>query len=422
MDSSLPYIGIVILICFSAFFSGSEIAYASVNRSRLKKAADGGNRAAAIALNIYDKYDDALVTILVGNNLVNIASSSLATVIALSLMGNSGAPIATAIITVLILIFGEIMPKILAKQKADIFTMFAAAPLRLLMWLTFPIVWIVVLFLRWFAKLWDHGEDDAGMTEEELSTIIETAQDEGVIDEEQGELLQSALDFSEIQAQEIITPRVNMEAIDIEDSRADAIELLLSTGHSRIPVYADTTDHIVGILHVNQVLMALAENPDVNLRKMIMPPCFIHKTMSLPAVLRELRSQKTHLAIVMDEYGGTLGLVTMEDLMEQLVGEIWDETDEIIEEFHRIDETKFEILGSMSLFEMFEELDISDKDPDSEYTTAGGWAIEMLNGTPHEGDSFEYENLTVTVEKMEDRSIEKLTVIKTPGNEEEEIF
>lgn len=422
MGSSLPYIGIIILICFSAFFSGSEIAYASANRSRLKKAADGGGRAARLALSIYEKYDDALVTILIGNNLVNIASSSIATVIALALMGNSGAPIATAIITVLILIFGEIVPKILAKQKADAFAVLTAIPLKLLMWLTFPVVYLLTAFLHLLARLWSHPQPDAGLTEEELSTIIETAQDEGVIDEGQGELLQSALEFSEIQAQEIITPRVNMLSIDIEDPRQEILSVIFNSPHSRIPVYKDSIDNIIGVLYVNQVLMALAEDPDAKLRPLLMPPCFIHKTMSLPAVLRELRSRKTHLAVVMDEYGGTLGIVTMEDLLEQLVGDIWDETDEIVEEFHPIDETHFEARGEMSLFELFEKLDLNDRDLDSEYTTAGGWAIEMLEGTPHEGDSFDYDVLTVTVKKMNDRSIELLGIEKHPPQEPEDLY
>lgn len=428
MATVWDYIAIVIFIMFSAFFSGSEIAYASVNEIRLKKAseAENGGKIAKLAYGIYNSYDDALITILIGNNLVNIASSSVATVIAISLMGDKGAGVATAIMTVIILTFGEIVPKIIAVQISFDFAKFAAIPLKILMIVTFPVVWVIKQVLGGVDKLIKKEENDAAdtITEDDLETIIDTVEDEGVIDEDMAELLQSALDFDDVLAYEVISPRVDMVTIDIEDSFDEIIETANDSSYTRIPVYEDTVDNIIGILHLNHFYKHLAENPNgFDIREILMPVNFVHKTMPLNDVLKEMKRRQCHMVIVTDEYGGTMGCLTMEDVLEQLVGDIWDETDDIEPEIVETGENTFDVDGDMRLEDFLDEMDIDDRDFDDDNATVGGWAIEMLGDYPKVGDTFEYENLTVTVKKLQNRRVVSVSVKAEPieENEEEDI-
>jgi CBS domain containing-hemolysin-like protein len=425
MATARDYIAIVIFIIFSAFFSGSEIAYASVNELRLKKAAEaeGGSRLSKLAYGIYSRYDDALITILIGNNLVNIASSSVATVIAISIMGDDGAWVATAVMTVIILTFGEIVPKIVAVESSFAFTHIAAIPLKILMIVTFPIVWVIEKMLGLFDRLFKKADDNASsaITEDDLETIIDTVEDEGVIDEDKAELLQSALDFDGVLAYEIITPRVDMLTIDIEDSFDEILETANSSSYTRLPVYEDTVDNIIGILHLNHFYKKLADDPEsFDIRQILMPVNFVHKTMPLDDVLKEMKRRQCHMVIVTDEYGGTMGCLTMEDVLEQLVGDIWDETDEIEPEFVQTGDDTYEVDGDMRIEDFFDELDIDDRDFDDDNTTVGGWAIEMLGDYPKVGDMFEYKNLTVTVKKLQNLRVVRVGVKVWPVKEEDE--
>lgn len=426
--SILQILAIVCLIAFSAFFSGSEIGYASVNELRLKHAAEKGkDRLARLAWKNYEHYDDALITILIGNNLVNIAASSVATVIAISLMGDDGAWLATVVMTLLIIIFGEIVPKIIAVQTSFNFTRLAAVPLKAFMIVTFPIVWLIQKLLKYVDKLYSDRCDAAApaITEDDLETIIDTVEDEGVIDEDRAELLQSALDFDGVLAYEIITPRVDMLTIDIEDSFDEVLRIANSSIYSRIPVYEDTVDNIIGILHLNHFYKELSTGRrDFNIREILMPVNFVHKTMPLDDVLREMKKRQCHMVIVTDEYGGTMGCLTMEDVLEQLVGDIWDETDEVVEEFVQTGDDTYEVDGDMRIDDFFDSLDIDDRDFDDDNTTLGGWAIEMLGDYPKVGDSFEYRNLTLTVIKLKNRRVVRLGVKVWPvpeTDEEEEL-
>lgn len=412
-----PYISIILLICCSAFFSGSEISYASVNRRRLKKSAETGNLSARVGYYIAENYSQALATILIGNNLVNIAASSVAAVIAISLIGEAGTAYSSIIMAVLILIFGEIMPKIVAKEHADSFARAVALPLRLLMWITKPVVVVVDWIVGRLSRLW---ADDSGsapsVTEEELVSIIDTSEDEGVIDEDRSELLHSAIEFYDICAQEILTPRVDMLAIDIDDDFDEILELAYSSLYSRIPVYEDSIDNIIGILPLNHFFKKLTEAERFDIRGMLMDVCFIHKSMKLPAVLAELKRRKTHLAVVTDEYGGTMGILTMEDVLEELVGDIWDETDEVYDEFTEIEPDVYEVSGDLSIYEMLEGVGLDPDDFEGDYTTVGGWAIDMLKGYPQVGDTFEYKGFTVTVTEMDDLRVTTVVIQMTDDN------
>ena len=421
------YSVIFVMICLSAYFSASEIAFNSANKMRLRKASDCGSYTARVAYRICDKFTTSLSAILIGNNLANIAVSTCTTLIIMNLFKDNVAlasTIATILITVVILIFGEIVPKVLAKQNADTVVRIIAIPTRILTIILSPFVFIVMALLFVLRKIWgsDHKDDEPTVTEEELVSIIDTVEEEGVINEGQGELLQSTLDFSDTTIEKIMTPRIDVTAIDIDDDY-DKITALLSdtTQFSRLPVYEDSIDNIIGILSLTRYYKATLDDEKPDIRSMLLKTCKLHKTMKLPAALTKLRDAKMHLAIVIDEYGGTLGIVTMEDILEELVGDIWDDTDVIITECLSTGENTYEVIGDMNIDDFFEEIDFAK--PESftcEYSTMGGWAIEMLEADPHVGDSFKYENIFVIVANMEEERVTKLTVLVEPKPDEEE--
>lgn len=432
---------ILLMLVLSAYFSSSEIAFNASNKMRLKKAAEAGSKSAALAYRISEDFTTALSAILIGNNLANIAASTAATVITMNLLirvkavnsDGLASVLSTAVMTFVILIFGEIIPKILAKNNADAVVRRIAYPTKILTWILFPLVWLVMRLIRFLSRLWGKDDEDAPtVTEEELSSIIETVEEEGVIDEEQGELLQSTLDFRDTTVEEIMTPRISMTAIDADDPMEKTAEIIADSRYSRIPVYEDSIDNIIGILYLNHYYKKVsdcAEDAPAALRELLMKPCFVHKTMRLPAALRLLRERKTHLAIVIDEYGGTLGLVTMEDILEELVGDIWDESDEIVTSFSQTGEHTYEVSGDMNLDDFFAEIEFEPRaDFTCEYSTVGGWAIEACDAEPHLGDSFRYSDLdpeedeeeaekeehttlTVVIAAMDDMRVTKLTVL-----------
>jgi len=420
-SAAWPYLAIVGLLLLSAFFSGSEIAYAKANRLRLRAATEDGNKLAKVAYYIYQSYDNALITILIGNNLVNIAASSVATVIAVALMGDGGAWIATLVMTVLIITFGEIIPKIIATQVPEEFAKAVSVPLRVLMTLLFPLVWFLTFLLRGFDRMTQkRAGSSPSVTEDDLETILDTVEDEGVIDEDRADLLQSALDFDEVLAYEILTPRVDMIAIDIDDDKDEILKTIFASPYSRIPIYRDTIDNIIGVLHLNRVFKALADGAEINIGQMMMPAAFVHKTMALPDVLKMMKKRKSHLVVVTDEYGGTMGVLSMEDVLEQLVGDIWDESDEVDEEIVSLGGNRYDVDADMRIEDFFEELDIDDRDFDDDNTTLGGWAIEQLGRYPRVGDRFDYRNLTITIKKRRKLRVIRLLVQVHPLPEEPE--
>lgn len=420
MGNVWPYIGIVILIAFSAFFSGSEIAFASVNTLRLQAKADKGSKPAQVAHYICQQYDKALCTILIGNNLVNIAASSVATVIALQLTGDSGTIYATAIMTVLILTFGEIMPKIVAKDQNEGFVVLAAYPLRILMLISKPLVIAITWLLDQIAKLWGGTPEPDPMTADELMTIIETVEDEGVIDEDRSDLLQSAVSFGETTVEQILTPRVDLVAIDLQDSREEILRTMEASRFSRIPVYDEDIDSIQGILYLNHTYRALADGPDMPIQELLLPAVFLHRSTRLPVALRELRSRRLQMAVVLDDFGGTCGVVTLEDILEEIVGDIWDENDMVEEEFCQLDETHFRLSGNVSLDELLWETDLEQFEDEFDSTTVGGWITELTGGFPKVGDVIDWKNLRLTVDTLDDRRITQISAEVLPKQTDDE--
>lgn len=421
------FIIIILMVLLSAFFSSSEIAINSLNLTRLKKAVDAGDKTAKVAYDLSENFTSTLCTILIGNNLVNTAATTAATALILNLLtkhqiagADELAPVLTTIImTVIILIFAEILPKNMGKMHPERWSRLVAYPIRVLTWILFPIVYVVTAAMRLFRHVWGTDDEDAPtVTEEELSTIIETVEEEGVIDEEQGELLQSTLEFPETTVREIMTPRIDMVQIDIEDDPEAILEIAEQSRYSRIPVYRDSIDNIVGILVLNHYYKELTKVGGhvelIDLESLLIKPKLVHKTLRLPNALGVMREHKTHILVVVDEFGGTMGIVTMEDILEELVGDIWDESDEIIKEFRKTGDNTYEVSGDMNIDDFFAEIEHEDNEFECEYKTMGGWAVEATDADPHVGDSFTYKNMCIVVDEMEDMRVTQLTVLVTP--------
>ena len=422
MTTAFVILGILACLCLSAFCSSAEMSYSSCNVVRLENLRDDGSARAAAAVKITEKFDDALSAILIGNNLANIAASSLSSVLVILLMGSDKyAWAATVILALLVIVFGETIPKITAKKAANTLALRYAYAVRGMTVVLKPLIWLVVglTHLLTGGKA-PEEEIDGEEAVEELQSIIETAEDEEVLDEDQSELLQAAIDFSEISAMEVMTARVDVYAIDIEDDWDEIVAAVESSPFSRLPVYEGSVDNIIGVLYLNHFLKALTEKGErTEIRKLLMQPCYVYKTMKLPAVLNLLRKAKQHLAVVTDEYGGTLGVVSMEDVLEQIVGDIWDDTDVIEQEVVERAEGEYELDGDMNIYDFLELVGISEESFEAESATLGGWTVEQFGGFPQVGDSFRYENFTVTVLAMDARRVEKLLVKVDPEPVEE---
>lgn len=423
MSLYLVIMGIVLCICFSAFCSASEMAYSSCNAMRLESMKNSGSKRAGRAVLITEHFDDALSAILIGNNLANIGASSLASVLVIMLTGTEDyAWLATLILTLLVIIFGETMPKITTKKNPNTVAVRHSGAVRFMMIILRPLIWLVVKLIHLITfklPVPDQGGPEEAV--EELQSIIETAEVEDVLDEDQSELLQAAIDFAEVSAMEVMTARVDVCAIDIDDDWEDIISVIEEAPYSRLPVYEDGMDNIIGVLYLNHFLKALSDGDRVDIRKLLMPPCYVYKTMKLPAVLNQLRHAKQHLAIVTDEYGGTLGVLSMEDVLEQIVGDIWDETDIVEQEMVCRSDGSYELEGIMLLEDFLEAVGLNAQDFQAESNTVGGWTLEMFGGFPKVGDSFRYENMTVTVLSMVDgRRVGKVLVQLDKKKEEEQ--
>lgn len=413
---------LIVCIAMSAFFSAAEMSLSSSNRLRLENAAEDGDRRARAVLGLIDRFDRALGAILIGNNLANVASSSLSSVIALAVAAQTGAPeglcttAATVIVTIAVIICGETVPKILAKKNANRLALSVAGPIRALSVILRPLVWCATSLTDLFVRALPAPEtgDAQEAAVEELQSIIETAEDEEVLDEDRSELLQAALDFGDISASQVMTARVDMVSIDIEDPIEEILALVDEAAYSRVPVYEGDTDNIIGVLHLNTLYRAmLEEETPLDIRPLLSEPCWIYKTVKLPAVLEELRSRQTHLAIVTDEYGGTAGVITMEDVLEALVGDIWDETDEVEPEVVETSEGSWELDGDLPIEEFLELTELEEDAFDFESETVGGWVMEMLEGFAAPGDCVTYETISVLVLETDDKRVEKVRVTRT---------
>lgn len=411
MDTPSPvsYFVLLLLLGASAFFSASETAFSSLNKIRLKNLASDGDKNAVIALAISDDFDRMLSTILIGNNVVNLSASSIATVVATVLLGSAGAAVSTILLTILVLVFGEILPKSYAKENAEKVALLVARPLRIIQRLLSPLAWFFIRLQRSVKPKGD-VEAEPSVTGRELKTIIQNSEDEGVLDEQGSDIMQSALEFDTTTVQEILLPRVDMTAIDIEDDMETILETAVAYGYSRIPVYEGSIDNIIGIIYGKDILEAMVHHRELDIRSLVRECLYVYRSKKISELLVEFKQKKLHLAIVTDEYGGTLGLVTMEDILEELVGEIWDESDEVKQGTVRISDTCYEAQGDLNIEDFFDDIGYEAKNFTCGYSTLGGWALECLAHIPEVGESFTYNTLCLTVTEMDDQRVAKLRV------------
>lgn len=415
-SSGLSYIFLIVLVALSAFFSGSETALTSVNKIRLKSLEENGDKKAARTLRVAENYERMISTVLIGNNIVNIASASLATVIFTVLLGaDKGAAVSTVVMTIVVLIFGEVLPKNYAKNNADSLAMFVSGPISFLMTVFKPLSAALSALSGLMSRLTGGEDDKPSVTEEELKYIVESIEEEGVLEENESDLVQSALEFDEIEVQEIVTPRVDMVTLDVEDSWEEILELAKTSKVSRIPVYEGSIDNIIGLVHVRDILEDEISNSEHDIHSLLSQCLFVHKTMNLSGLLEKLRKEKMPLAIVTDDYGGTMGLVTVEDVVEELVGEIWDEYDDFEEELVKKDDHTYEVSGDYNIYDLMDELDEDNRSFESDYNTVSGWILEQLEHIPTVGEQLVYEDrMRVTVTEMEDQRITKVKIELLP--------
>ncbi len=418
---------IVIVICLigSAYFSATETAFSTLNRIRIKNLAEKGSGRAKLTLKLAEDYDSLLSAILIGNNIVNILCSSVATLLFIEIFTgkldtNESTTVSTIVMTVVVLLVGEITPKSLAKRFPEKFAMFSAPVIRAIKFILYP---LSIVFNGWqvlLSKMLKKDEEDKGMTEEELISIVEEAGEEGDFDEEETSLIKSAIEFGDLEVGDIYTPRIDVTAINANSALDEIREIFTKSGYSRIPVYEDDIDNIVGILYYKDFYAAcFAGGGMKNILEILKPAIYVAKTQKVNDLMKELQEKQLHLAVVTDEFGSTAGLVTLEDILEEIVGDIWDEHDEIIEEFKEIGEKEYIVSGKAIIAKVFDELEI-DEEPEA--LTVNGWAMQVLGRIPQENDEFVASGLSVKVLKMNGRRIENvhLTDIRTSEDDEDE--
>lgn len=401
-------IALILLVCCSAFFSATETAFSSVNKIRLKNMANDGDRKAKKALDLAEDYDKLLTTILIGNNLVNITATALATVLFTNLYQEYGATVSTLVMTPLVLIFGEVTPKSIAKETPEKFAMSVCGLMSILVVVLTPVNFLFTLWKNLISSIF-HIENDEGMTQEELITIVEEAQKDGDLEEHESDLITAAIEFNDLEVNEILTPRVDVVAMDIECTMDELEEAFRTNSFSRFPIYEDTIDNVIGILHEKDFYYAYYNDAE-SVRGILKPIQYTSSHVKISELLRQLQSSKTHMAVVLDEYGGTAGIITMEDILEELVGEIYDEHDEVREYWHQIDEKTYLVEGDCDLGEMFELFDMEDIDDEYDVNTVSGWVIQNMNRIPHEKDIFVANNLFVTVMDADEKLVKSIKV------------
>ncbi len=413
---------ILILIVFSAYFSGTEIAYTSVKPGRLNERYEK-KKTTSLRFSVYflSHFDDMLAAILIGNNVVNQFSSSLATVVVVSLLGENFSWVSTVAMTVLVLIFGEVMPKTIGKARSESICVLSAIPLRVMSVVFYPLIFVVNKLMDALSHIWAKykTDDDETISEGELSSVMDIVGSEGVIDEAHTALVKRAIGYKDLRAYEIITPRVDIEYIDISDTASDIIAQALASGHSRLPVCDGDADNVLGVLHLNKLLFRIesgeiTKDSDIvaNIKELMSPPIFIPKTTPVHGAVELMREKQQQLLLVVDSFGGIMGIITMEDALELIVGDIWDESDEIVPDIVRVSDSEYDVSSKLRLRELFAELlpDAETDEIENEFTVLGGWCAHMLGLSPEVGDSFGFENLTFTVTSLRDRTPDRLTV------------
>lgn len=410
---------IAILMIFSGFLSACEMAFSSVSKVRLKNYASQGNRRAKRALKISEGFDRALTAILIGNNLVNIASASIGTILFTRIFKSNGAAISTVVMTVIVLIFGEILPKSLAKENAERVCLAVSGILNVIMFVLTPFTWIFTKIKGLFSFI-SKAESKPNVTEDELKYIIDESEQQGVLEEQESSLVKSALDFDEIEVNEILVPRVNVVAVEMNATIDEIKQIFADEMFTRLPVYDKNIDSITGIINEKDFFRMLIKG-ETDLKSIIQVPLYIPEFKLISEVLREMQKAKQHMAIVMDQYGGTMGIVTLEDIIEELVGEIYDENDEVVFPVLKIGEDTYEVSGELSVNDMLDEIGLDEGCIETGSTTVAGWVMELFGEIPEENQTITNDMFTVTVKKLDEQKIEKITLtVLNKDNKEKE--
>lgn len=405
-DSISSILILVLLITMSAYFSATETAYSSLNKIKLKSIANKGNKKAKLALELSEKYDSVISTILIGNNIVNIATASLATVLFTKLLGSSGVTVSTIVMTILILIFGEISPKSIAKDIPESFAIFSAPLLNVFCIILKPVNHIFCLWKKLISKVLKI-QKHSGITEDEILTIAEEAENEGGINPQQLEIIKSAIELNEQEVIEAFTPRVDMIAVKDSCSKKELLNLFIESGFSRIPVYHDNIDNVIGIINEKDLINIVVNNNNEEISSIIKPLNVIQPHMKLSHLLKVLQNNKSHMALIADEYGGTMGIITLEDILEELVGEIWDEHDKVVNDIEKIGEDEYIVRGNANIEKVLEEVDLEDE---FEVNSVNGWVIQQFGKIPKVGESFEYKNLKIVIQKATKRCVLEIRI------------
>ena len=418
--SRLPWIVAIALLFVAAYFAVAETAFSSVSRNKVKTAAERGDPRAKTALWVLDHFDRAISTLLIGTNIVHIAAASLVTVAVTRRWGLGAVTLSTVLTTIAVFFAGEMLPKSIAKKYSEKFALGTAGTLRAFMLLFAPLAALLTWIGQTAAKL-TRGEPEISVTEEELYDLIEDMTEEGTLNEEQGDLISSALQFGDVTVESILTPRVDLAAIDIGASHEEILAQIKSQNHSRLPVYEGSIDNVIGILQIRRFIKAwLRQGSALELRPLLDEAFFIHQSTNVDELLPIMSRRRLNMAVVTDNYGGTLGIVTVEDILEELVGEIWDEDDVVEEAVVALGEGKYEVDAEESVADVFEALGFEDPEQNEELvnTRMGEWAYKQFTAIPKVGESFRYHELSVTVSAMEHNRIRKLHVTLAGGEAE----
>ena len=405
-DSISSILILVLLITMSAYFSATETAYSSLNKIKLKSIANKGNKKAKLALELSEKYDSVISTILIGNNIVNIATASLATVLFTKLLGSSGVTVSTIVMTILILIFGEISPKSIAKDIPESFAIVSAPLLNVFCIILKPVNHIFCLLKKLISKVLKI-QKHSGITEDEILTIAEEAENEGGINPQQLEIIKSAIELNEQEVIEAFTPRVDMIAVKDSCSKEELLNLFIESGFSRIPVYHDNIDNVIGIINEKDLINIVVNNNNEEISSIIKPLNVIQPHMKLSHLLKVLQNNKSHMALIADEYGGTMGIITLEDILEELVGEIWDEHDKVVNDIEKIAEDEYIVRGNANIEKVLEEFDLEEE---FEVNSVNGWVMQQFGKIPKVGESFEYKNLKIVIQKATKRCVLEIRI------------
>lgn len=416
-SDSISLIIIVVCIVMSAYFSATETAFSSLNKIRIKNMAEKGNKKAAVVMKLSENYDSLLSTILIGNNIVNILMASLATVLFVNMLGGEAGPsVSTAVTTIVVLIFGEVTPKSIAKESPEKFAMFSAPFLKALVILLTPFNFLFGLWKK-LISLIVKSEEDSGITEEEFLSIVEEAEQDGGIDAQESMIIQNAIEFTEQVAMDILTPRIDITGVSTNATKDEIAAIFTETAYSRLPLYEESIDHIIGIIY-HKDFHNYVYNTDKEISEIIRPAIFVPKSKKIGVLLRELQQKKSHIAVVLDEYGGTVGIITLEDILEELVGEIWDEHDEVSQDIEVKSEDECIISGNANLDKMFEYLDIEmEEEEEPDVLTLNGWLMDQLGRVPEVNDTFSYKGFCFTVLEMDEKRVEKVQVINNNNHD-----